>query len=57
MQGLLCFIKSAVEKLKFKSVQLNQRNTVDGKLVPLWACNLRDIDLTLFQHDVTIIKF
>ena len=31
---LLClYINSAVEKLKFKSVHLHQRNTVDGKPV------------------------
>ena len=31
---MLCLdIKSAVEKLKFISVQFHQRNTVDGKLV------------------------
>ena len=33
-------MKSAVEKLKFKSVQLHQRNTVDGKLVFPFRCGL-----------------
>ena len=33
-------IKSAVEKLKFKSVQLHQRNIAEGKLVFLSQCGL-----------------
>ena len=38
---MLClYIKSAVVKLKFKSVQLHQRNTVDGKLVFPSCCGL-----------------
>ena len=38
---LLClYINSEVEKLKFKSVHLHQRNTVDGKLVFLSRCGL-----------------
>ena len=38
---LLClYINSAVEKMKFKSVHLHQRNTVNGKLVFPSRCGL-----------------